>query len=159
MVQAMILLVFMVRVSLFAPVVLCNRTEVPFSVQLLFTEIGYGANVFKFLSKFHHLFEVTLGLCGALMFLLYLFDFRWWAPGVMTFFAVVALWSGLVFAAIFAFREKPYAPLAILYVGTPLVYMFCYLYVFQTIRLRHYMISLAIVLVVAGVVSFVVSLV
>lgn len=58
--------------------------------------------------------------------------------------------AGVVLVAIFAFRSRPYAPLALMYVMTPLVYMFFYNFVFKGTHLSNFMASMGVVLWVGG---------
>ena len=91
---------------------------------LVFTELGKGATIFKFLAKYHYLYSIAEIATLMLMFLLYMFDFRFWAPGAVSVFVYVLLACFIFLVSILAFKTKPYAPLAILYIATPLVYVF-----------------------------------
>ena len=124
---------------------------------IVFTEIGKGATIFRFLAKFHILYEETVLVLGILIFLLFMFDFRFWSPGVAQIIVACFVGAGVVFASIFAFRGKPYAPLAIMYVTTPLVYMFFFVFIFKKAHLSNYMKSMGIVLGLAGLSCLVVG--
>jgi hypothetical protein len=117
----------------------------------VFSEIGYGATIFKYLATHHEWYGITQAITFTTMFLLYMFDFRFWAPGFMSFFMGGAVAAGLFLMAVFAFKEKPYYPLVIMYIGTPLIYMFFYIRVFKKCHISNFMMSLAAVLIVWGV--------
>lgn len=138
-------------------VLLVVQVMIVLSFGTVFTELGKGATIFKFLAKFHSLYGITVSCTGGLMFLLYMFDFRFWAHGIAQILVGAAVAAGVLLASIFAFRGKPYAPLAIMYVGSPLIYMFFYVAVFTTAHLSNYMRSLAIVLALAGLACVIVG--
>lgn len=121
----------------------------------VFTEAGYGATIFKYLATHHDYYEYTRNATMVAIFLLYMFDFRFWAPGIATFFVGGCVAAGLVLMAVFAFKARPYYPLVIMYIGTPLVYMFFYIRVFKKCHISNFMTSLAAVLIVWGIMCLV----
>lgn len=116
----------------------------------VFSEVGYGATIFKYLSTHHDLYTYTMYATFSAIFLLYIFDFRFWAPGFATFFVGGMVAAGVFLMAIFGFKAKPYYPLIIMYIGTPMIYMFFYLRVFKKCHISNFMMSLAAVLIVWG---------
>lgn len=116
----------------------------------VFTEAGYGATIFKYMATHHDYYFWTRNVTFVALFLLYMFDFRFWAPGFATFFVGGCVAIGLFLMAVFAFQARPYYPLVIMYIGTPLVYMLFYVRVFKKTHISNFMTSLAAVLIVWG---------
>jgi hypothetical protein len=116
----------------------------------VFTEAGFGASIFKYMATHHEYYFWTRNATLLSMFLLYMFDFRFWAPGFATYFVGACVAAGLFLMAVFAFQARPYYPLVIMYIGTPLVYMFFYVRVFKKCHISNFMTSLAAVLIVWG---------
>ena len=121
---------------------------------LIFTEIGYGATIFKIIAPLHEWYQVTSWVVGSLLCLLYILDFRFWSPGAVSSFTQLLLGAGLFCLAIFTFRDRPYSPLVVVYVGTPLIYMFFYLRVFSKAHISNFMISVGGVFIVWGIICF-----
>lgn len=126
---------------------------------LVYTEMGFGATVFKTLAKHHALYDYSLWVTLGLFLFLYLFDFRFWAPGAATFIVAGACGLAVAMSAIFVFKAKPYAPVAILYVGTPMLFSLFNKKVFKNTHLYNFMTTLASVLIVTGFVAASVTLV
>ena len=124
----------------------------------VFTEVGFGATIFKAMAKLGALYTYTKVGVGVLVFLLYMLDFRFWAHPVASGCAYAVAGAGIFLMCIFGFKSAPYLPLALLYVGTPLIYMFFYLRVFKNSHISNFMLSLAAVLIVWGSLTLVASL-
>ena len=63
---------------------------------LIFTEIGYGATIFKIIAPLHEWYQATSWVVGSLLCLLYILDFRFWSPGAVSSFASLLLGVGLL---------------------------------------------------------------
>ena len=116
----------------------------------VFTEAGYGATIFKWLATHHEYYEWTRNVTLLALFCLYMFDFRFWAPGFATFFVGGLVAAGLFLMAVFAFKARPYYPLIVMYIGTPCIYMIFYMRVFKSSHISNFMQSVAAVLIVWG---------
>ena len=117
---------------------------------LVYTELGYGATIYRFLATHHSLYYYTIRITGAMVLLLYLLDFRYWAHGAATLIVEVAVGIAFCLSATFVFKSKPHAPVAVFYVGTPAFFCFLHHKVFRSTHLYNYMMSLSMVLLITG---------
>eukprot|EP01051_Picozoa_sp_SAG22_P004167 SAG22_NODE_216_length_14937_cov_51.622995_10_plen_898_part_00 len=123
----------------------------------IFTELGKGATIFKFLGRHHEYYAPTSSATFGLIFILYMVDFRFWAHGAISSFVGFVLSCGVVLTCVFAFRNNPHYPLAIFYVMNPLVYMFFHYYVFVKAHLSNFMRSMSVALAMNGLLGLAVT--
>eukprot|EP00286_Rhodomonas_abbreviata_P015416 CAMPEP_0181329054 /NCGR_PEP_ID=MMETSP1101-20121128/23092_1 /TAXON_ID=46948 /ORGANISM="Rhodomonas abbreviata, Strain Caron Lab Isolate" /LENGTH=270 /DNA_ID=CAMNT_0023438079 /DNA_START=169 /DNA_END=977 /DNA_ORIENTATION=+ len=127
---------------------------------LAFTEIGFGATVFKYLASGSFGSNVA-GLGLLLLLLLYLFDASYWTGPIMgTLRNVLFSIAGLcmLVALILTFRTRPYAPVLGFFVAVTLFCCLVYWKFYIRTHIVNYMYSLSIALGVGGAIGLAISL-
>jgi hypothetical protein len=116
----------------------------------VYTELGFGATIYRFLASHHDLYNYTSSITLGVFVVLYLLDFRYWAHTAAAYSMGSIFVLAFLLSAAFIFKKQPHAPVAIFYCGTPLVYCVMYRTLFAKTHLYNYMMTLSAVLLISG---------
>jgi len=142
-------------------VFLSIMVAIPAAVYILvFTKIGFGIEVFKFISVYFHEHSFKLGgsLAGFALFL-FIFDCYYWksAAGRMLRYAAISIIVlGLAVLVTFIASTHPYGPISVYVVQTPIWLVMVRFLFYRKKSVRQYVPSLSGPLFVVSMVTFVV---
>mmetsp|Transcript_42477 Transcript_42477/g.104111 ORF Transcript_42477/g.104111 Transcript_42477/m.104111 type:complete len:956 (-) Transcript_42477:224-3091(-) len=131
---------------------------------LIFTEIGYGATVYKALAKDWYWTEVFGGVGMSILFFLYIFDFTYWTGPVARLVRVAGIIVVIVSTCVsvaLTFTQRPYAPILAYFVGCCLYFTAIYSRFFKRrgVMVVSYVHSLSFAVLIGGCAGMVTSLV
>jgi hypothetical protein len=128
---------------------------------LAFTEMGYGATVYKALAEVHHVSSyVLMGAGGAAAFL-YVYDIGYW-HGCMYYVKVLCyllLLAAVGAGAVLSFQTHPYLPLGVVLLFVPGYYLALRDLFFYRCHLANYMSSVGAVNVIGGIACLVTAII
>ena len=112
----------------------------------LFTEMGYGATVFRFLSAHHAWAQTWLAAFGAIALLSYVTDVRMWDGPKAASGAFILGLAGLCLAVgmIFSFQTIPWLPLGFFLLFQPLFHFVLKEMMFKGVHIKHFMRSMMV---------------
>lgn len=140
-------------------VLICAQLSILALFSVVYTELGFGASIYRFLASHHDLYAYTSSITVGVFLALYMLDFRYWAHNAATYVVGAAFVLAFLLSATFIFKSQPQAPVAIFYIGSPLVYCVVYRTLFAKTHLYNYMMSMSAVLLISGVACTVVTLI
>ena len=125
----------------------------------LFTEMGYGATVFRYLSAHHAWASYWMSAFVAIALLSYVIDVRMWEGGKGTVGSAIMATAGLCLAVgmLFSFQTMAWLPLGFFLLFQPMLMFLIKDLLYEQVHVKHFMRSMMVVTIVVGVLTVIVT--